>query len=287
MQLREREEQPAAELSPFLDVVELGHGRWQAPAGRPALPGLTAVPGTQLLGQLALVATRALGPTPLRSLHTVFSRPVPLASPHAVAVEVLARGASAASAHLQVLSGNDACVSATALALTPQPIEPAHAEKPPHAVGVEQAVPLPSLLPGLEQRSADGVDALDPNTALPARSLVWVRALGAPPDAGPAALAYATEPLLMGPSLLPHAGWSVAQAFQRFSAAVLSHSVWFHAPLQVGDWWLLDLRSSHLAGGRAFNRADVFSKNGRHLASIAQEGLIRPLRRDRTETPDG
>lgn len=287
MQLRERDGQVAAGLRPFLDVVDLGEGRWSAPAGRPAVPGLTAVPGTQLLAQIALVATRVLPVGPLRSLHTVFSRPVPLDRPHVLAAEVLASGSSAGSARLQVLSDGAPCVSATALALAPQPIEPAHAVAPPDAVGVEQARPLPSRLPGLEQRSADGVDVLDPESALPPRALVWLRAVGAPPDAGAAALAYATEPLLMGPSLLPHPGWSVRQAFSRFSAAVVSHSLWCHASLQAGDWWLLDVRGEHLAGGRAFNRADVFSEDGALLASVAQEGLLRPLGQRHPEAHGG
>lgn len=270
-------EQAPPGLRGLLHMTELGDGRWAAPPGQPAVPGLTAVPGTQLLGQLALVAGLALDSAPLRSLHTIFSRAVPLAHPHVVHADVVARGTSAASALLSVVSDGATRVTASALALSPQPIPPAHSRTPPRAIPPDQARALAPGLPGVERRSADGLDVLDPGGALPARALVWVRAVGLPSECGAAALAYASEPLLMGPSLLPHTGWSVTQAFTRFAVAVVSHTVWFHAPLAAGDWWLLDLHTPHLAAGRAFNRADVFGEDGALLASVAQEGLLRPL----------
>jgi acyl-CoA thioesterase-2 len=270
-------ERAAPGLADLLHITALGDGRWAAPPGLAALPGLTAVPGTQLLGQLAAVADLVLDGAPLRSLHTVFSRPVPLACPHVVEAEVLARGANAGSARLSVVSDGRSCVTATALALSPQPLEPEHSPPAPGALPPDSAPARTSRLPGLEQRSADDVDVHDPATVRAPRALVWVRAVGLPSTSGAAALAYATEPLLLGPSLLPHAGWSVSQAFTRFTAAVVSHTVWLHAPVHAGDWWLLDLHSPHLAGGRAFTRADVFGEDGALLASVAQEGLLRPL----------
>lgn len=265
------------DLRALLQVSDLGGGRWAGTPGATALPGLLAVPGSQVLAHLTMVATRTLADRPLRSLHTVFSRRLPPAGQHVVEADVTAAGASAATVRLQVRTGEDVCVTATALGLSPQPLEPAHGETAPQAQAPEAGRALPSRVAGLEQRSADGVDVLDPAATGAPRVQVWVRATDLPRDAGPAALAYATEPLLMGPALLPHAGWSVAQAFTRFSAAVVSHSLWFHAPLDVGDWWLVDAHSVHLSAGRAYDRADVFDEEGRLVASACQEGLLRPL----------
>jgi acyl-CoA thioesterase II len=58
---------------------------------------------------------------------------------------------------------------------------------------------------------------------------------------------------------------------------VTSHSLWFHQPLRVDDWLLVDQVSPVLAGGRAFGRGDVWSLDGRLVASFAQESMIRML----------
>ena len=57
--------------------------------------------------------------------------------------------------------------------------------------------------------------------------------------------------------------------------ASIDHAMWFHRPLRVDDWLLYALESPSASGARGFARASVFSRDGRLVASTAQEGLIR------------
>jgi acyl-CoA thioesterase-2 len=57
--------------------------------------------------------------------------------------------------------------------------------------------------------------------------------------------------------------------------ASIDHAMWFHRPLRVDDWLLYALDSPSASGARGFGRGSVFSRDGRLVASTAQEGLVR------------
>ncbi len=61
--------------------------------------------------------------------------------------------------------------------------------------------------------------------------------------------------------------------------ASLDHAIWFHRPFRADEWWLYDQHSPSAPGGRGLAFAEVFAQDGRLVASVAQEGLIR-LRKD-------
>ncbi len=63
----------------------------------------------------------------------------------------------------------------------------------------------------------------------------------------------------------------------RFTAS-LDHTVWFHRPIEVDQWHLHDFTCLHLVGGRGLAMGHVFTADGIHAATIAQEVLIRDLR---------
>ena len=60
--------------------------------------------------------------------------------------------------------------------------------------------------------------------------------------------------------------------------ASLDHALWFHRPVRADDWLLYAQESPSASGGRALTRGSLFTRDGRLVASSAQEGLIR--RRD-------
>jgi acyl-CoA thioesterase-2 len=51
--------------------------------------------------------------------------------------------------------------------------------------------------------------------------------------------------------------------------------MWFHRALRVDDWLLYAVDSPSASGARGFARASVFARDGRLVASTAQEGLVR------------
>jgi len=107
---------------------------------------------------------------------------------------------------------------------------------------------------------------------------VWVRASGAlpaDPEIHRCVLAYASDFTLLDTSLFPHGRIIFDPAVQ---AASLDHALWFHRPFRADEWLLYSEDSPSASGARGFNRGSLFSRDGRLIASVAQEGLIR-LRR--------
>ncbi|MFT6460407.1 MAG: acyl-CoA thioesterase-2 [Pseudophaeobacter arcticus] len=60
--------------------------------------------------------------------------------------------------------------------------------------------------------------------------------------------------------------------------ASLDHAMWFHAPVQFENWHLYTMDSPFGGGGRGFNRGSIYTQDGQLVASVAQEGLMRPIK---------
>jgi acyl-CoA thioesterase-2 len=60
--------------------------------------------------------------------------------------------------------------------------------------------------------------------------------------------------------------------------ASLDHTIWFHRPLQADRWHLHDFACHHFVGGRGLSIGHVFGDDGTHVATVAQEVLVRDVR---------
>jgi acyl-CoA thioesterase II len=117
----------------------------------------------------------------------------------------------------------------------------------------------------------------DPNDAVRREPLrhVWLRAIGSMSDdvlAHQAVLAYASDYGLLATALQPH---SLNIRDPRLQAASLDHTLWFHRDFRTDDWLLYTMDSPAAAGARGFTRGTVYTRDGRLVASVAQEGLLR------------
>ena len=104
---------------------------------------------------------------------------------------------------------------------------------------------------------------------------LWIRVNGRLPDdrlSHTAAFTYASDMTLLAASLVPHGRYIASPDIQ---AASLDHSIWFHRSFRADEWWLYDQTSPSATGGRGLALARVFSSDGRLVANVAQEGLIR------------
>jgi acyl-CoA thioesterase-2 len=104
---------------------------------------------------------------------------------------------------------------------------------------------------------------------------VWFRTTGPLPDDAAihkCVLAYASDMMLLDTSLYPHARTLFDRDLQ---VASLDHALWIHRPFRADDWLLYAQDSPTASGGRGFNRGAIFTRDGTHIASVAQEGLIR------------
>ena len=59
------------------------------------------------------------------------------------------------------------------------------------------------------------------------------------------------------------------------TGASLDHAMWFHAPFRADDWLLYVTDSPWSGRARGFGRGQIFSRDGRLVASVAQEGMLR------------
>jgi acyl-CoA thioesterase-2 len=62
----------------------------------------------------------------------------------------------------------------------------------------------------------------------------------------------------------------------RVQAASLDHTVWLHRPFRADEWLLYDQVSPSASGGRGLALGRLFTQDRRLVATVAQEGLVRP-----------
>lgn len=65
-------------------------------------------------------------------------------------------------------------------------------------------------------------------------------------------------------------------------AASLDHSMWFHRPVHADQWHLHDFTCHSFVGGRGLTIGHVFAADGLHVATVAQEVLMRGRRGEHT-----
>jgi acyl-CoA thioesterase-2 len=60
--------------------------------------------------------------------------------------------------------------------------------------------------------------------------------------------------------------------------ASLDHTIWFHRPLRADRWHLYDVTCHTYVGARGLSVGHVFALDGTHVATMAQEVLVRDAR---------
>ena len=116
-------------------------------------------------------------------------------------------------------------------------------------------------------------------------NLVWMRVprvLDDDPALHQRLLAYMSDLTLLDNAVLPHGRNG---RLGPVMVASIDHSLWFHRVTRVDAWMLYVQDSPAAAGARGFARGTLFARDGTLVASVAQEGLLRPTRRaeDRSE----
>ena len=87
-------------------------------------------------------------------------------------------------------------------------------------------------------------------------------------------LTYASDMTVLDTSLLPHGGsWHDPDIFM----ASLDHAMWFHRPFRVDEWLLYDQDTPVGQRWPGIRRGLVYTADGRLVASVVQEGLIRQV----------
>jgi acyl-CoA thioesterase II len=126
----------------------------------------------------------------------------------------------------------------------------------------------------IEMRPVSYYDPFNPQPTEPVRN-VWFRANGPMPEDPKVhkyVLAYASDFNLLLTALQPH-GTSFMNP--RLRMASLDHALWFYGDVHVNDWLLYAMDSPWAGNSRGLARGRIFTRDGRLMASVAQEGLLR------------
>ena len=108
---------------------------------------------------------------------------------------------------------------------------------------------------------------------------VWLRTKGEMPEdrrQHELVLAYASDYNLLTTALLPH---GKAIDHRNLQVASIDHAMWFHRPFRADEWLLYAIDSPSASGARGFTRGHIFDAEGRLVASVVQEGLMRRVKR--------
>jgi acyl-CoA thioesterase II len=238
--------------------------------------------GGQVLGQALAAASRTVDPErQVHSLHGYFLRPGDTAVPIIYRAEPTRDGRTFSSRRV-VASQNGKPIFYMSASYQRPDRGLDHADPmPDELVPPDQAPTLASVFEAASGRRAEDWNkewaALDVRLAGVTGRRYWIRAAGKLPD-DPAlhacVLAYASDLTLLGASLLPH---GIIIGDRRIQPASIDHALWFHREFRADEWLLYDQASPSASGARGFATGRLFTGDGRLIASVAQEGLIRPI----------
>lgn len=278
------------ELLDILDLEQLEHNLYR---GRSHRVGWQRVFGGQVIGQSVVAAQRTVpADRYIHSLHCYFMRAGDPAVPIIYEVDRLRDGGSFTTRRVTAIQHGHAIFS---LECSFQVEE--------H--GLEHQMPMPLDVPGpetlrnqfellqetghvvpdavrrfwarerpLEIRPVN-IEHYISRDKLPPRQDVWVRMTGAVPDdrhLQPAILAYLSDMTLLDASTFAHGRIGFDPDIQMAS---LDHAMWFHRPHALDDWLFYTQDSPNSIGSRGFSRGFLYGRDGRLIASTAQEGLVR------------
>jgi acyl-CoA thioesterase-2 len=254
--------------------------------------GFGNVFGGQVLGQSLSAAYRTVTPERrAHSLHAYFLRPGDAARPIVYNVDCIRDGKSFTTRRVvAVQKGRPIFNMSASFQVTEPGFE--HQDSMPDVPGpagiasdLERARQVADKIPAsmrdtilcqrpIEIRTVNPVNPFDPRKMPPVR-YVWFKAIDRMPD-DPAVhqymLAYASDFGLVITSLYPH-GHSFWEP--EMQVASLDHGMWFHRDFRMDDWLLYVMRSPNAGSARGLSNGQIFTQDGKLVASVTQEGLIR------------
>ena len=285
---------PPSDLQELLAVVDSGaRTRYEVFTG-PALPTPHGRAfGGHVLGQ-ALVAAGLTVPAGrnLHSMHGYFLRPGDSTQKMTFEVADLYDGRSFSTRRTQVYQDGNALMSMISsfqnddeglehqndfdvASVTPPEALPSVWEKYGHLADEGRASWILNRPFDFRYVETDIVLSVPERTA---KQLVWMRARNTMSGGElmhRAALALGSDFVLLEPIARKH-GYPWATAGMKMAS--LDHAMWFHRPFRVDEWLLFVMDSPTAQGGRGLGRGEFYDQAGRLVASVAQEGTIRPPR---------
>lgn len=266
--------------------------------------GFGSVFGGQVLGQALSAASQTVSPErSAHSLHAYFLRPGDALKPIVYKVDNMRDGGSFTTRRVVAIQNGKIIFFMSASFHIDEPgfdhQDPMPKVQSPDDLESELAMAkrlkdkIPPALRDkllcakpIEFRPVNPQNPFAPEKRDPVR-YVWFKAIGSMPDdlsVHRYLLAYASDFGLVTTALYPH-GHSFWEP--DIMAASLDHAMWFHRQFRLdADWLLYVMKSPNAFKARGLANGQIFTRSGRLVASVTQEGLIRPIRpREETSAP--
>jgi acyl-CoA thioesterase II len=279
------------QLADVLQVLKLEKLELNLFRGESRDPGHHRVFGGQVLGQALAAAYATVDHRKVHSLHGYFLRAGDPDHPIVYEVDRSRDGHSFTSRRVVAIQhGEQIFHMSASFQVEEQAID---------RQGGMPAAPDPETLPDmaqvveeLEKRAPQGprpfldfkrpfefrpASLPDPEGDLPKEPhmKLWFRAVDRLPDDDilhRSLLAYASDYYLLGVATLDQ---RFTHAREDLQMASIDHAMWFHRPARVDEWLLYVLDSPSATSSRGFALGSIYSRDGRLVASTAQEGLVR------------
>lgn len=281
-------------LERLIDVLDLEPIEKDIFRGQNEATDRTRLFGGQVAAQSLVAAGRTVEGRAVHSLHAYFLRPGDPAVPVVFDVDRIRDGSSFTTRRVVAIQHGQAIFNMSVSF---------HIDEPGFEHGDAMPdVPDPDSLPTWEERVREvgdkvpeearkwmlGERAIDfrsvggmlmfgdrEHTGEPSR--IWMRTngrLGDDPFLHRCVATYASDMSLLDNIIRKHVkGFH----FRTVMMASLDHALWFHRDFRADEWLLYVQESPAAASGRGFARGQLFDREGRLVASVAQEGLMRPI----------
>jgi acyl-CoA thioesterase-2 len=283
----------AAALMTVLDLEERDTDLF---VGQTPSSPLQRIFGGQVAGQALMAASKTLPEDRgVHSLHSYFLRPGDPNEEIRYAVDRLRDGRTFSTRRVvawQRRGGKDVAIFAlTADASVPEESIVEHSLPMPDVpqpdslpslaevvapYGEKAAVAL-SISQAVEQRLLEDPFDLRPKSPPDTRTWVWMRVAGRLPEeqaVHTAALTFVSDLTLLSAGLARlGGGWG-----GQYAGSSLDHAVWFHHAFRADEWFLYETDSPVASGARALCFGQIWAADGTHMATVAQQGLIRSLK---------
>ena len=278
-------------LLPALDPQPVGDDRFRVV---PEPGRFDRVFGGQTLAQALLAAAATVTGKEPQSLHAYFAEAGTPGEPVELVVERVRDGRSFSTRRITVTQGERQLLVAIASFHSnppgPEVVEPAPSIDPPdqlprlqdwaelvpperHAQG-RLWIDRP---PPLDMRMAEAPSFFTGSESHEPRSH-WMRlprSVGDDPLLHTALLTYASDYLLLDVVFRSYPGGYPPAGLMGFS---LDHAIWFHRPVRFDEWVLHTQQTTAISGDRGLARGMLHDADGRLLATVMQEVLVRPAR---------
>lgn len=264
------------QLIDCLSLNQTGDGRYE---GRNLPLEYHRIFGGQLLAQIIAASALSIPDKQPKSLHVIFCREGSGDQPVEYVLDRHANGRTFATLAVTARQGDRVICTASVSMHVPDLVEFGHQHvSAPAARDVAEPVDL-GMVP-FETEIIGGVDLSSPAVEPAELTMSWKSPrLTADQYVHQALFAYATDLTLIGTALRPIDGVGQADAHSSLQTAVVSHTVWFHQPIDLAAGLVIDQHVPCLQHGRAFGLGHGFSAEGDLVASFAQESLVRPAPR--------